>query len=239
MSLQNQVTLKRLREVDPPEKWKRASFMVQIFFRPVSYPVTWLLVKLGFAANHATYLSGLVSVCGAALLIAANREMNVAGAVLFNLWAVLDCVDGTLARYRGSSSKHGDFVDTVFGYLAFGIVFIAMGVTAENTKALGPIPLGHINFIIIGAFASMGDLFMRLVYQRFFSAYQNALYGEKTSNRRLGKEFALTGLLAPLLLVSVIFNVTTWLVLFYAAFNIGACSLSAFNMLRKSETLGK
>lgn len=238
MSQQNPVTIKQLREMDPPDKLSRASFMVKIFFRPVSYPITWLLAKLGFSANQATYLSGLVAVCGAALLIAANREMNVAGAVLFNLWAVLDCVDGTLARYRGSSSQHGDFVDTVFGYLAFGIVFIAMGVTAENTKALGPIPMTHINFIIVGAFASMGDLFMRLVYQRFFSAYHTALYGEKTSDRRFGKQFALTGFLAPLLLVAVIFNATAWLVLFYAAFNVGACSLTTFKMLRKSAALG-
>jgi phosphatidylglycerophosphate synthase len=74
----------------------------------------------------------------------------VAGAVLFELHFVLDCLDGKLARVRGTQNPRGGFVDLACDLVGTSWCFATLGVasfagTERATLALLP-ALGHVAY---------------------------------------------------------------------------------------------
>jgi phosphatidylglycerophosphate synthase len=60
----------------------------------------------------------------------------VLGAVLFELRFFTDCLDGKLARVRGTSSERGAFVDNAGDLLGTSACYAALGVTAFGGTSL-------------------------------------------------------------------------------------------------------
>ena len=69
----------------------------------------------------AAHLLGVVS----AVLLA--RGELIAGAALFEIRFILDCMDGKLARTRGTSSRAGGYVDFVGDYVIAGLTMSGLG----------------------------------------------------------------------------------------------------------------
>lgn len=92
----------------------------RFFYRKFTIYLTWLFARLGITSNAATLASG-VAIFAAALCYLATPRMEwlwLAGALLVQLYFILDHVDGELARYEtvhlgkiGSGSA-GVFYDT-------------------------------------------------------------------------------------------------------------------------------
>jgi CDP-diacylglycerol--glycerol-3-phosphate 3-phosphatidyltransferase len=92
---------------------------------PILDPIAVGLSKLKLTPTAVTLL-GLAVTFGGAVLIA-NREY-VWGAVVAGIGALLDALDGPLARYQGTASIRGAFIDTMsdrFGEVAIwaGLAF--------------------------------------------------------------------------------------------------------------------
>ena len=96
-----------------------------------------------------------------------DRSLIIAGALLFNFFALLDCVDGNIARVKKQESLWGSFVDALGGYVAFACVLPAAGIAAENLKQVNIPMIDSFNFIVIGMIAAVSNLTMRLIYQHF------------------------------------------------------------------------
>lgn len=76
--------------------------------------------------NGLTWLSFLCNIAGAALLLLGDRSADLAAVALLQLHTVLDCMDGSLARYRKASSVMGAFLDKVtdmLGLVSLGAAF--------------------------------------------------------------------------------------------------------------------
>ena len=124
--------LAQLRAAYTPEKaWQEMSgeLPAYLLYRPISFLVSWPLLTLGVPASAVTALCLLIGL-GLPILAALGASqafLPVAlGALCFH---VLDCVDGNLARARGTSSRLGawfdGFADQVFWtglYLALGLM---------------------------------------------------------------------------------------------------------------------
>jgi len=198
-----------------------------------------VLLKIGFSANQVTFFSGIAVVLGMVLMTVDNQPCIILGTLLFNLWAVLDCVDGNVARVRGTISKSGEFIDSIAGYLAWGFVFLAAGAAAENARALAPTYLNGVNFLLVGALASICNLIMRLLYQHFALFFGQHMYEVGTPQRQWAREIGLTGFLMPALLVCATLGVLHWLILFYAAFHALVLGIVVLRMIRSLKTLAK
>jgi hypothetical protein len=115
------VTVRSLREV--VRKGGAASsddpfWLSRIFYRKFTIYVTWLCIKQGISSNAATLLSGVTIFAAALCYAAPSKAAWLAGALLVQLYFILDHVDGELARYetlhlgRTSSGTSGLFYDT-------------------------------------------------------------------------------------------------------------------------------
>lgn len=78
--------------------------------------VTWLMIGTGLLTGAALLLPGLV---GAVLAVALGQ-----------LQMLLDCCDGEVARYRGTSSARGVFLDKLGHYGAETALALALGARA-------------------------------------------------------------------------------------------------------------
>jgi hypothetical protein len=83
----------------------------RLFVRPFSIYITWLFVRAGISANATTFLGMLFAFAGVVLCVPHHLWMNVIGFILLMLDAVLDCVDGEIARWTNKSSLKGVFLD--------------------------------------------------------------------------------------------------------------------------------
>ena len=84
---------------------------------------------------------------GLASVVAFGTGELVLGAILFEVRFLLDCLDGKLARYRGTSSRAGAFVDVSCDMLVVSLCFSALAASllddagAARTWLVAGIPL--------------------------------------------------------------------------------------------------
>jgi phosphatidylglycerophosphate synthase len=96
--------------------------------RRISPYLTRVLLRAGFSANGVT---GLMIVSGAAagiVLVVPNLWGALLAVLLAQLQMLWDASDGEVARWRGTSSPLGVFLDKVGHYLAESLIPIALGV---------------------------------------------------------------------------------------------------------------
>ena len=115
------VTLRLLKQV--ARKGGAASaedpfWLSRLFYRKFTIYFTWLCIKLGISSNAATFLSGLAIFSAAVCYVMPSKWAWLAGALLVQLYFILDHVDGELARYetvhlgRTDAGTSGLFYDT-------------------------------------------------------------------------------------------------------------------------------
>jgi CDP-diacylglycerol--glycerol-3-phosphate 3-phosphatidyltransferase len=86
----------------------------------VVLPVARALVRIGVTANWLTF-SGLVgTLAGVAVMLLGAPLL---GAVIAGVAALVDALDGTVARLRGTSSPFGAFYDSVTDRISDAAVF--------------------------------------------------------------------------------------------------------------------
>ena len=85
----------------------------------------------------------------------------------------------------------------------------------------------------------MFDLLSRLTYQKYLNYFNDEVFTKenrlkKSNIRRIGTEFALAGFLSPLIFISIWFNITQLLLLFYFCMNSLGYIFSSFTLIKKS-----
>lgn len=123
--------LKRLRELtqDPEEPY----IYYRLFGRKVSLPITWVLLHTPVTPNQVTVAGILIGLGGAACLAGGTPCWQFAALGLLHLSAILDAVDGEVARYRRASSLDGYFVDACRHQLLVPAIFIALTVAVVSS----------------------------------------------------------------------------------------------------------
>jgi phosphatidylglycerophosphate synthase len=133
-------TLDQLRAVaQPPEVRARKNaehWTAELYLRHISIYLTALLVRTPISANGVT---GLMILSGWAIA-GALLIPGIWGAVLALFFSQLqlyfDCCDGEVARWRGTSSARGVFLDKVGHYTTEGAVAVALGFRAVGDLEL-------------------------------------------------------------------------------------------------------
>jgi len=98
--------------------------ITRYLFRPISLPLTKLLVKTPITPNQVSAIVGLLVLLGCWLTAHASFTMAIAGSLVVLASGYFDCCDGEIARLKLMSSKLGAWIDTVvdelstIGYMA-------------------------------------------------------------------------------------------------------------------------
>lgn len=102
-----------------------ADGLVDRFFnRPLGRPLSKLLVRTPISPNQVSVVSILIGLASAGLFAWGNF---LAGAVVFQLCAIIDCVDGDLARALFKQSRLGKWLDLGGDQIVHVSVFAAIG----------------------------------------------------------------------------------------------------------------
>jgi hypothetical protein len=138
-------TIEELRAVGQPEHVRsRAAaehWVAHAYLRQISPYLTRPLVAAGFSANAVTWL--MITAAAAAAI--ATTWVGLAGAVLaallVQLQMLIDCSDGEVARWRGTSSPVGVYLDRVGHYVAECGIALALGIRVAGSGGLhgGPV----------------------------------------------------------------------------------------------------
>lgn len=101
-------------------------------YHQVTYPLSYLLYRLGFTANVISILGIMISVMGGTLIF---MGYPVLGTALFLLSYLLDCCDGNVARIhygyekrpRGNTLLLGMLLENFYPNVSYPLFFISLG----------------------------------------------------------------------------------------------------------------
>ncbi|SFC37755.1 CDP-alcohol phosphatidyltransferase family protein [Streptomyces aidingensis] len=104
-----------LRDVKEITQKKRDAWWTVLLVDPVATPlVRWTAIWTRITPNQITWFALFLGLGAAACFTRGSWGWLLAGALLYHLSFVLDCMDGKLARLTGTGSIFGGWLDYVF-----------------------------------------------------------------------------------------------------------------------------
>jgi len=135
----SQPSVAELRAVtQPPELVGRRSaehWAGRLYMRRVSAHVTRRVLGLPVTPNGWTVLMIVVGVAGAAVLAVPGLWTAVVAALAIQVYLLLDCVDGEVARWRRTTSAAGVYLDRLGHYTVEAALLAALGVRVDGGYA--------------------------------------------------------------------------------------------------------
>ena len=110
------------------EHWAGALYM-----RKLSIYLTWALARTPLTPNQVTGLMIVAGLLAGVVLALPGLWAAVAAAVLIQVYLLLDCSDGELARWTHRTSITGVYLDRVGHYFAEAALLIGLGFRASVT----------------------------------------------------------------------------------------------------------
>lgn len=229
---------------DNMPKWKRKKdpILSRIFYRPLSFVCSSIATCLHISANAVSYFNILVAMASSILFLFGNFTCAIVGASLVNLWLLLDCTDGNIAR-SVRKQPYGEYADSISSYFLVPLMCIGIGFyTYFNGGVV--INSSWIWIILIGVIAGLSDTMMRLVYHKFKEVTLHMVERgvvEKLNDERnehskvnsikvrIESDFGVGGILPLLTLFSVLFGFTD-ILLFYCLFYYGGAFIVTFGI---------
>lgn len=187
-------------DVDTPEALRHAEkilfnsvkkstdgFISRNINRRISIAMTKVFLKIGLSANQVTFLVSVVGLLSG-YFVASGRYWEVAvGGVLFQLSSIMDGCDGELSKLKLSSSKMGEWLDTISDNLTYLVFLVGVAMGAHRQL--------HGKFEVIEAglmFVGVGILFSLLIYYLLYYANSGTLTALQTDlneeDRQQGSE---------------------------------------------------
>jgi hypothetical protein len=118
--------------------------ITRYLYRPISFPLTRLLVWTPITPNQVSYLVAAIVALGCWITAHADMDLAIAGTAIVLAAAYLDCCDGEIARVKLMSSRFGAWIDTVVDELSSVGYMVALGWHCH--LAYGPDYLGELGF---------------------------------------------------------------------------------------------
>lgn len=131
-------------------------FFLYYLYRPMSFGISYVFVKLGIKTNYITILTFFFG----PLVVYSNYLENTIGSVIaFTgsfFFYVFDCVDGNMARIYKKASKKGEFLDSLSGFFFSLFVYIFFSIRVQNHDYwIQIIPFLSFSFLLISRYQSL------------------------------------------------------------------------------------
>jgi phosphatidylglycerophosphate synthase len=227
----------------PREKRLSDAVWTQLVLRPISLPVAWLLYRTGLSGNAVSTLGLVSAIIGCALLTAPDLNLALAGAGVIALVALLDCVDGNIARATKQTGPNGEFIDASVGYTVYAFMPIALAVHAALAGSSQNV--SSITLLVLGAMAASLNIYARLIYQKYEAMQMKMAQavgdvragGASKLVKKISNDVGLGGIMTPMLALAVFLGAEFYYLLFYTVvFSIvalGTITTKAIAVLRK------
>ena len=125
----------------------------RLYMRRISLYVTRVFLRLRWAPNHITWLMIACGVGAAPALVIPGIAGPIVAVVLIQLYLLLDCCDGEVARWTKRTSTTGVYLDRVGHYLTEAALMVGLGFRAASTSGQ--------TFATIGVLAALGVVLIK------------------------------------------------------------------------------
>ncbi len=235
-------TFKEIRESYSNDKKKSDGVIDHIFNRPLSFPISWFCLNLRLKPNTITYFSVLLCLIAFIFSFIEKEVFQNLAPCLFIFFAVLDCVDGNMARTMDSkgikrkNAKMGAWLDALAGYFAY--VTITLSMSVSSFYILKDTNINHAIFVFfIGSLASSGNMFMRAIVQSYKVASKADTKSIAGKSKSISQEIGITGFMPFLYLLGVFTSFLPYIILAYALIFLGGAFLTMLRLIMKVEQL--
>ncbi len=108
---------------------------------PLAIAVNYFVVDYTWLTpNLITLFSFIIAIIATVFIVIGGTTHFIIAAILIHISHVLDCMDGQMARYRGTSSRSGSYFDKLTDKIQVIIWFGAVGYTAYlQTQTVIPV----------------------------------------------------------------------------------------------------
>ncbi|MBO8191667.1 CDP-alcohol phosphatidyltransferase family protein [Streptomyces oryzae] len=130
----------------------------RLYMRELSLRVDRHLVNTRVTPNQLTYVMTLAGVLALPALLVPGVGGAVLGVVMVQLYLLLDCVDGEVARWKKQFSLGGVYLDRVGAYLCDAAVLVGLGLRAADLWGGGRIDW---LWAFLGTLAALGAILIK------------------------------------------------------------------------------
>ena len=127
MSGEHHPTADEVRAILDVGKTKPAGWYAEKFLRPLSMPLIMLCIRMKWSANMVTLIHMIIGVVAGVFVAIGQIWTLLLGIVLWQVWFLMDLVDGEIARYYQSQDVTGIYLDIISHHLMFPYFFISYG----------------------------------------------------------------------------------------------------------------
>ncbi|MDA0565962.1 CDP-alcohol phosphatidyltransferase family protein [Streptomonospora sp. S1-112] len=159
----------------------------RLYMRDISPYLSTLFVRLGVPPNPITYLMMACGVLAGVVLAFGGLWSALVALLLVQVYLLLDCSDGEVARFTGRTSTAGIYLDRIGHYLAEIALLIGLGLRAQNEFAAG-------NWVVAGMAAALGAALIKVETDNVVVARAKAGLPEKVADAALQPRSAGLGL---------------------------------------------
>ncbi len=104
----------------------------RLWGRKLSPYATWIFARLGWSPNAVTVAFIGCGIAAGVAVAFGGLATAIVAALLIQLYLVLDCSDGELARWQNRTSAAGVYLDGIGHYLAESALLVGLGLRAQG-----------------------------------------------------------------------------------------------------------
>ncbi|WP_328907031.1 CDP-alcohol phosphatidyltransferase family protein [Streptomyces sp. NBC_00234] len=130
----------------------------RLYMREVSLRIDRHLVNTRVTPNQVTYVMTVAGALAAPALLVPGIAGALLGVLMVQLYLLLDCVDGEIARWRKQYSLAGVYLDRVAAYLCDAAVLVGFGLRASDLWGEGRIDW---LWAFLGTLAALGAILIK------------------------------------------------------------------------------
>ncbi|MFD5746610.1 CDP-alcohol phosphatidyltransferase family protein [Streptomyces sp. NPDC127033] len=130
----------------------------RLYMREVSLRVDRYLVNTRVTPNQLTYVMTVAGALAAPALLVPGIPGAVLGVLAVQLYLLLDCVDGEIARWKKQYSMTGVYLDRVAAYLCDAAVLVGFGLRGSDLWGTGRIDW---LWAFLGTLAALGAILVK------------------------------------------------------------------------------
>ncbi|MFE3946018.1 CDP-alcohol phosphatidyltransferase family protein [Streptomyces sp. NPDC059118] len=130
----------------------------RLYMREISLRIDRHLVNTKVTPNQLTYVMTVAGVLSAPALLVPGIPGALLGVLMVQLYLLLDCVDGEVARWKKQFSLGGVYLDRVGAYLCDAAVLVGFGLRAADLWGTGRIDW---LWAFLGTLAALGAILIK------------------------------------------------------------------------------
>jgi phosphatidylglycerophosphate synthase len=150
----------------------------RLYMRDLSPYVSTFFVRLRVPPNPITYLMMAFGVLAGVVVAFGGLWSALAAALMIQVYLLLDCSDGEVARYTGRTSVTGIYLDRIGHYVAEIALLVGLGVRAQGAWEPG-------GWVVLGMVGAIGVALIKAETDNVVVARAKAGLPEKVTDEAM------------------------------------------------------